>query len=593
MRPVTLPSDRELLSPEVRAFAHEHFVHIFIGANKRSQIGLLLSAGLLAFLWAKSGGVGASLAWLGLVFLYTAMRFAFSAGWVRARSEDQSARRILWMLALSGLLLAIPLWWFNDFSEVQRAAITIIMCSTAAASVSTTAGYRLYFLAYALPMLVPLQIAWIATHSGEGTLSAGLGLAALILVYLAVLVSVAQQSFATFLESCRIRFGEREMNQRLSAALERESEANRAKTQFLAAASHDLRQPIHSLNMLVAALVHRPLDERSRGIVKLMQSVNESLSSELDGLLEISKLDAGVVRPVLSPVSLSELMVGHAATLVSLAQERDVRLDVQVEQGIHVLSDGALLQRIVGNLTSNALKFTPPGGVIRLSVESVGTSAALVVSDNGIGIAPEEHERVFGEFYQVHNTARDRERGLGLGLSIVRRYSDLLAVQVELTSALGSGTTVTLSLPTLAPASLAASGPQGLASWTVPDAFTVLLLDDEAQVREGMRMVLDEWGVRLLTADSITAARELLGQQPVDLVLSDLRLRDGESGLDMQVVLKDLRLDIPMALITGDTAPERIAMAQQASLPLYHKPLSADSLQQVLARAASRRRSPD
>lgn len=578
-------ADQFLLSPQVRAFAHGHFVDIFIGANRRSQVGLLLSATLLAFLWGSSGRLAPAAIWWSSVLTYTVWRYRFSERLLLGRPEAQSAGRILWMLALSGVFLAIPLWWFAEFSEVQRAAITIIMCSTAAASVSTTAGYRLYFLAYALPMLVPLQVAWVVVHWRSGVLSSGLALAGLILVYVAVLVSVARQSFATFAESCRIRFSERELNQQLSAALERESEANRAKTQFLAAASHDLRQPIHSLNVLVAALAQRPLDERSREIVKLLQTVNESLSSELDGLLEISKLDAGAVKPMLAPVSLSDLLLCHAATLAPLATERGIRLDVQVAEGIWGHTDGVLLQRVISNLTSNALKFTPPGGEIRLAVSTGSERATLSVQDTGIGIAPENHERVFREFYQVNNTERDRNRGLGLGLSIVRRYSDLLGIRVGLVSRLSEGTTVTLQLPVLTAAQTPAVSGEQVKVTAFPADFTVLLLDDEAQIRESMRLMFEEWGIRLLAVDSIESAEEVLRTQRLDFVLSDLRLREGDSGLQVLTLLRELELSVPMALITGDTAPERIALAQQAGVPLFHKPVPATQLLALLRTA--------
>lgn len=566
------------VNPEVRAFAHAHFVDVFIRANKRSQIGLLLSASLLAFLWGRSGTALWTGVWWLSVLLYTVWRFQYSAQLVNHHGEARSAKRILWMLGLSGVFMAIPLWWFGEFSEVQRAAITIIMCSTAAASVSTTAGYRLYFLAYALPMLVPLQIAWIAAHASDGLLSAGTGLAGLILVYIAVLVSVGQQSFATFLESCRIRFGERELTQQLSAALERESEASRAKTQFLAAASHDLRQPLHSLNVLVAALAQRPLDARSLEIVKLLQTVNQALSSELDGLLEISKLDAGAVEPMLAPVSLSDLLMSHAATLSPLAMERGVQLDVQVSEHIFANTDAVLVQRIVSNLTSNALKFTSPGGRIRLSVTSDGRSAQLKVKDSGIGMAPEEHARVFREFYQVSNTERDRSQGLGLGLSIVKRYSDLLGMRVDLESVPDVGTTLTLTLPAFTGAADQTSRHEVPLPQHFPKDFTVLLLDDEAQIRDSMHLVFDEWGIRLLAVDTVAAAVDILRQDRVDFILSDLRLRGNESGLGVAAALKAMGKSVPMALITGDTAPERIALAQQSGIPLHHKPVAAQTL---------------
>lgn len=584
----TRPSDGSpdwFADSEVRAFAHAHFIDVFTRADKRKQIGLLLTATLMAFLWSRSGDLPWVAAWWLLVLAYTVVRFKWTDRLIKNQPEKRSARRILWMLCLSGFLLAVPLWWFDRFSEAQKAAFTIIMCSTAAASVSTTAGYRLYFLAYVLPVLVSLQMAWIASQWSEGLLSTGVGLAGLILAYIAVLVSVGQQSFATFLESCRIRFGERDLNRQLSAALQRESEANRAKTQFLAAASHDLRQPIHSLNVLVAALGQRPLDERSREIVKLLQSVNESLSSELDSLLEISKLDADAVQPELAPISISNLLVNHSSTLVPLAKELGIRVDVRVTDGLFGLTDAVLLHRVIGNLTSNALKFTPPGGLIRLSASSEGDTLTLAVEDNGIGMASEHHERVFSEFYQVSNTERDRNRGLGLGLSIVKRYCDLLNIGIELESAVGNGTRVSLSLPALVGIRAPADRSTVEADHRFPADFTVLLLDDEAQIRESMRLVMAEWGIRLYAVESVHGAQAVLRDHRVDFVLSDLRLRDGESGLDVLGVLKSLQLNIPLALITGDTAPDRIALARQAGVPLHYKPVSANTLLALLRSA--------
>jgi signal transduction histidine kinase len=536
---------------------------------------MFLSASLLAFLLYRVTDAQWALLWWVLVLTYTGWRYLFSESLIRHPSQSTSARRIVALLFLSGLVMAIPLFWFDRFSEIERAAITIVMCSTSAAAVSTTAGYRSYFLAFSLPMLLPLQLAWVMTHWDQGLNSPGLGLAALILLYVGVLLSVGKQSFANFLESCQIRFGERALNQRLSAALERESEANRAKTQFLAAASHDLRQPIHSLNVLVAALAHRPLDDRSREIVQLLQSVNESLSSELDGLLEVSKLDAGAVKPVLAPVSLSDLISGHAAALQPLAMERGIHLDVQVTKGVQCITDAVLLNRIVSNLTSNALKFTLPGGTVRLSVFRKGTKAFVEVSDTGIGVAPEEQERIFREFYQVGNVERDRNHGLGLGLSIVRRYGELLGIKLRVESALGKGTKMSLEWAAIDFPAAAVDGGTTEIERRFPDGFTVLLLDDEAQIRSSMRLMFEEWGIRLFDVESVAAAAEVLRLEKVDHILSDLRLRDEETGLDLLPILKHLGLNTPVTLITGDTAPERILMAHESGIQLLHKPVSA------------------
>ena len=573
--------------PAISAFAHSHFVNMFVGANKRSQLGMFLSASLLAFLWYQgSTGQWALVWWMG-VLAYTAWRFRFSEPLIRHPDQSTSTRRIVWLLFLSGVAMAIPLFWFDQFSEIERAAVTIIMCSTSAASVSTTAGYRRYFLAFSLPMLVPLQVAWTATYWGQGLTSPGVGLAALILIYLGVLLSVGKQAFANFLESCQIRFGERALTQQLSAALERESEANRAKTQFLAAASHDLRQPIHSLNVLVAALAHRPLDDKSREIVQLLQAVNESLANELDGLLEVSKLDAGAVKPVLAPVSLSDLVMAHAAALAPLALERGIRLDVQVAEKVHSTTDAVLLNRVIGNLTSNALKFTAPGGSVCLRVARMSDRATIEVKDSGIGIAYEEHERVFREFYQVGNVERDRNHGLGLGLSIVRRYSELLGIRLQLKSEPGVGTAVSLELAAVDQPAIRTADLTLAFEPRFPPDFAVLLLDDEAQIRSSMRLMFDEWGIRLFDVESIAEAAHVLRTQKVNHILSDLRLREEETGLDLLPLLKALELAIPMTLITGDTAPERILLAQQSGVRLLHKPVSPALIWKVLQSKAA------
>jgi signal transduction histidine kinase/CheY-like chemotaxis protein len=570
----------------IAAFAHAHFVNMFVGANKRSQLGMFLASSLLAFLWFRGANGQWALGWWLLVLCYTGGRYLFSERWVRHPVPEVSAKRILVLLFMSGMAMAIPLFWFDRFTDIERAGITIIMCSTSAASVSTTAGYRRYFLAFTLPMLVPLQAAWIMAYWQEGWASSGIGLALLILVYLGVLLSVGKQSYDIFFESCQIRFAERALTQQLEAALERESEANRAKTQFLAAASHDLRQPIHSLNVLIAALAHRPLDDRSREIVRWIQAVNESLSSELDGLLEVSRLDAGAVKPMLTTISLSDLITAHADALAPLAEERGLRLEVTVQSGIHCSTDPQLLNRILGNLTGNALKFTPKGGRLNLSVSRREVLAVIEISDTGIGIAPEEQERVFREFYQVGNTERDRNHGLGLGLSIVRRYCKLLDIQLSLQSTLTRGTTVSLTMGVIEQSPSQVSSTMPPMKVRLPEGFTVLLLDDEVQIRSSMRLMFEEWGVRLIDVDSLDAAAQVLRKERVDHILSDLRLRGQESGLGLLPILTEIGLTTPLTLITGDTAPDRIVLAQQSGVQLLHKPVSAERIFEVLQATA-------
>lgn len=568
----------------VQAFVQERFVDLFLGQNRRAQAGLLVAALLVAFVWWRTTHTGWALAWLGLAALVTAVRYRYSEAFIRGGASASDRRfdthaRIIAVLLVNGVLMALPLVAFDRFSALERTAVSIILMASATASVSTTSGFRAVFLAFAAPMLLPLAAAWgwVAWHDGAGT---AWGLALLIAVYLLFLVSIGKQVHAVFVESCRFRHGEQQLTRELTRALEDASEANRAKTQFLAAASHDLRQPIHSMNVLVAALSLRELEPQSREIVGLLGSVNQTLSKQLDTLLDMSKLDAGVVRAELTVQRLDELVRAHHAATEPVARERGLRLELDLQAEPSVLTDAALLGRTLSNLTDNALKFTPAGGRVRLAVRRVGDEAVLEVADDGIGIAAHEQERVFREFYQVGNVERDRLKGLGLGLSIVRRLCLLLDIQLTLRSAPGAGTTVSLRMP-LAQA-VAPSRGAALASAGTPRGLRVLVVDDEAMVRQSMRLLLTALGCTVHLADGVAAAAVLAAQHELDVVLSDLRLRGGESGLAAIRAVTALQPGAKAALITGDTAPDRIRDAQAAGVPLLYKPVTLADLVGVL-----------
>jgi signal transduction histidine kinase/CheY-like chemotaxis protein len=564
----------------VERFVHERFVGLFVSQNRRAQLGLLVAAMLLAVLWHAAAPGWMPLAWIALVAGVSAARMLGTERWL-ARAADAAAatRRIGALMAVNGVLMALPLVAFGAQSELQRAAASIILLGGATASVATTSGYRAIFLAFALPMLVPLAAAWMLAGSG----GVALGIGVLVFLYLLFLLSIARQAHAVFEEASRFRYGEQQLNRELTQALERLNEANRAKTQFLAAASHDLRQPIHSLNVLVAALGLRPLDARSREIVGLLDAVNRAMAKQLDGLLDISRLDAGTVQPVLVDLRLDELARTHHAALAPLARARGIELALQAPAPVSVHSDGALLLRIVGNLTDNALKFTPAGGRVVLRVARAGDTALLEVADSGIGIARDEHERVFREFYQVGNAERDRSQGLGLGLSIVQRLCALLGVALELQSTPGQGTTITLRLPAVQTAPQPVPAPAAPPRAALPAGLGVLVIDDEPAVRASMQLLLAELGCTVHLADSTDAARRIAAAHPIDAVLSDFRLRDGDSGVAALRAVRHLHPQARAALVTGDTAPNRLRDARWAGVPLLHKPVQVDELLAVLA----------
>ena len=565
----------------LQALLHERFVEMFLSQSRRAQLGLLGAALLIGWTWWQQTGGPWAAAWLLLAMAVCCWRLTATERFVRGGGPAQELRRIVIVLLLNGLVMALPLLAFLQLSPLARAAQSILMLATATASVLTTLGYRSVFLCFAAPMLLPLAAAWFASGFVEDS-AAGHGMGVLTLFFGAFLLSAARQAEESFRESGRFRFGEQQANEQLRAALEAAGEANRAKTQFLAAASHDLRQPLHSMNALVAALSLRSLDERSAGIVRLLDQVNHTLSRQLDGLLDVSRLDAGLVRPEMAPLALDEFLRQQHAALAPAAAELGIELRLHIERCGSVMSDAALLARVLGNLCDNALKFTPRGGCVTLALQGAEVEAGraqlrLSVADTGIGIAPEEQPKVFREFYQVGNVERDRLKGLGLGLAIVSRLSSLLGLRLALHSVPGQGTRFELTLPALAGPSAAVAGAP--AERPQVAGQRVLLIDDEELVLQAMRCLLEELGCITVGVQEGEAALAALRAADFDLVLSDLRLREGASGALLLQRLRALRPGLRVALVTGDMAAERLQEAQAAGLPLLHKPLD---LQQLL-----------
>ena len=532
----------------VARFVQERFVDVFLGQSRRAQLGLLVAATLLAWVWFSRTEDLAALAWIAAVLVVTALRFRLTERFVRGGGDSATARIVL-LLAINGVLMALPLAAFPRLLEVERAAVSIILVGAATASVATTSGYRQAFLAFASPMLIGLASAWALTSHAEGGVTAAGVIALMVLLYLLFLVGVGRQAQEVFAESSRFRYGEHERNRVLQLALEAADEASRAKTQFLAAASHDLRQPLHGMNVLVAALSLRQLDTRAREIVNLLDSVNQTLSRELDGLLDISKLDAGIVHPEFAVRRLDELLETHHSALKPVARERGIELRLGCVTPVCARTDAALLMRVLGNLSDNALKYTPRGGIVTMSLQVEGGDAVLAVADSGIGIAADQHEKVFREFYQVGDVGRDRAKGLGLGLSIVKRLCALLAVRLLLTSVPGEGTTVTLRLVALPPQEQPAAEPPVAAP---ARGLSVLVVDDEPLVRESMKLLLAELGLGVL-----------IWRGP------------------------RWHPQARRALVTGDTAPDRMRDAQAAGVPLLHKPIALAELLLLLQRSGS------
>jgi signal transduction histidine kinase/CheY-like chemotaxis protein len=354
--------------------------------------------------------------------------------------------------------------------------------------------------------------------------------------------------------------------------------ADAAKTRFLAAASHDLRQPVAAIGLLVGLARERAPEAGLRGMLGQVQQAVQALESLLRGLLDLSRLDTPEALPQRQPVALQPLFDGLALHHQADAQARGLRLRLR-PTALVVDTDPALLDQVLRNLLGNALRHTRHGGVLVAARRAGANGVRLQVWDTGIGIPPDQQQRVFEPFVQLHNPARDRSQGQGLGLAIVRRAVDMLGHPLALRSVPGRGSCFSLDLPAclsvppLAPLPLGAGG-------AVPLAGRHLwLLDDDPVLRGALAARLAAWGATVLALGSLAALQQALdrGAVPPDLLLTDLRLPDGD-GPQAINLLRGRHGPVPALAFTGDTGAAEQAPFADLGVAVLHKPVSPSDL---------------
>jgi signal transduction histidine kinase len=362
--------------------------------------------------------------------------------------------------------------------------------------------------------------------------------------------------------------------------------ANAYKSRFLAAASHDLRQPLHALNLFVAQL-HGLSDSAGRArVLSRIDAAISAMNEQFDALLDMSKLDAGILAPNLTVFPIERLLTRLRTTFAESARAKGLRLRI-VSSSAWVRSDFILLERILLNLVSNAVRYTTRGGVV-VGCRHRGQMLRIDVWDSGQGIPENQRRNIFAEFYQLGTSEPDRRGGLGLGLSIVDRLANLLGHSIELTSRRGTGSRFSVSVPAVEAArgTTAAATPVVLVSDRTRGKL-VGVMDDDELVLDGMRGILVSWGCRVVTASSDKAALAQLGEMGrlPDLIISDYRLADGHTGILAITRLREvLAAPIPAFLVSGDTGPERLREATVSGFQLLHKPLPPMALRALLNR---------
>ncbi|HEX5354756.1 MAG TPA: ATP-binding protein [Aquabacterium sp.] len=581
----TIEAPSGLPEGEIDKSVTDELVALYERQSQRTGPAIGITAVIIAAAAWSRAPHGFVIAWVLAEWSTLAIRRLGFRALTGTHTTPQRKLRIAQLLrGLHALTNACAVLFFPYLSDLGRTMVTLILAGLTTGAIGTSGGYLPVYLVYAGPVMGALMLGWsITPFNGEDQWLAR-AMVPLLLAFSLVMVGLARDNFRAFRKSIAKRIEEVRLNHQLRAALEQAETANAAKTRFLASASHDLRQPLHSLSLFFATLrlqVNKPEN------VQLLDHIDQALTSlqtQMNTLLDMSKLDAGMVHLHWRSFALQLLLEQIQAAYIPVAHQKGVALTVTCAPHLVVNSDHEQLSRVLRNLVDNAVKYTQQGGVHIEALEH-GDSIEVRISDTGCGIAAPLHKQVFEEFFQIDNPERDRNRGLGLGLSIVRRLTTLLYVELHLQSTPGRGTTITLTIPrgSMSTRVTPAVDPRDIQP-SMP-MCNVLVLDDEMAVRVGMQALLKRMGCEVMLASCISEALEHITVRQPDLVLADLRLRGQENGIDAVKQLRQHIRNLPAIIITGDTAPDRLKQAQAAGLPVLHKPVAPEALMTAIARS--------
>jgi two-component system, sensor histidine kinase len=479
------------------------------------------------------------------------------------RAARTAARKLMAWVVAACLAMALPAW-LGQGSPAEF--LTVWMVLAAAFAVATAAAVSAHIPAMAAAASLPLLMAPAAGHSRAWVMALGATTFAL---------SAGWQARQRWRQLMRQSL---ELKARLHAA-ERERDAatrnDKDKSRFLAIASHDLRQPVHALGLFAATLHKRLARAPEEALARNLMRAVDGLERSFNAMLDISRLDGGAISPRMQSFALRDVFRRLHMQYAGQAELAGLGLRFS-PGGRSVTSDPQLLERIIGNLVQNAIRYTHSGGVVVLA-RRTSTHVNVEVWDTGAGIAEAELPRIFEEFYQVGRAERDRSQGLGMGLAIVKRLAALLEHRLEVVSRPGRGTLFRLGVPLgeMGGADEEAN-PADTLPMTVEVSQMVLVVDDEEPIREGLRMLLQEWGYQAMTAADAAQAEQAVAalEGRVDLIVSDLHLGPGPGGREVIVAVRRLcGREVPAILVTGDTAGQALRDVAVGADTVLFKPV--------------------
>jgi signal transduction histidine kinase len=574
------------LTPKSEHVAYEILAVGFRSYPRSVFMGFAFASLMAAFTWPGLPHVFL-VAWLAAIFALALLRLRLSSAflqsrppaselgrWVRQAAFAYGATGIAW-----GILGAAAIYFAPTRIEyIEVIGFLIIVFAVMQSQI--TAAHPSVFRAFLYCSLGPIILVSAIEPAPNYALRL---LLEFLLLAVGFLVGRAGNRYVA--ESMVMRYETIELLQDLTRQKEALDKANDAKTHFLAAASHDLRQPMQAVVLLVESLQERITDPATRRIAANIRSSVASMAALLNAILDISKFDAGTVKPIRSHFRVATVLDRLRSSFAEQAAQRNLTLRV-ARCGAVIETDPILLYRILTNITTNAVRYTDRGTVL-IGCRRRADGLAIEVWDTGAGIPEDELEAIFREFHQLGNPSRDRDQGLGLGLAIVERTAQLLGHPLTVKSRVGHGSVFAIRVPYGDAGKVVEFDASRAPPWASLQGCTALVVDDDKEIRGAMQLLLEGWGCTVLCAASGAEAREILasGGAAPDVVLADYRLPGEENGIH---VIRAVIAAHPKAtgiLITGDIAPAILKEAEHSGYLLLHKPLRPARLRSLLGNA--------
>ncbi|SOZ20539.1 putative hybrid sensor histidine kinase [Cupriavidus taiwanensis] len=567
-------------APRILAAQMTLIDHSFGCAMAGSSLAAVFLAAGLVLNWDRPG----ALPWAGAMVLACAVAY-FGRLWLPGRLTEAGAARyargMTAMLMLIGALWGLVAWLYLD---VRMPAVVICILSLiagmSAAALAVFSACLPVAIGFFVPAIVPVWIAFLATGDIEYLpmfLATPLYLCVL-LVFARNYARVARQSIALRFENVELISQLREQTARAEAAQHAAEEASRAKSVFLASASHDLRQPLHAMGLFLVSLGRTHLDERQRQLLAHIEASSGAAREMLNSLLDFSKLEAGVITPRARAFRLQPLLHKLENEFAPQAEARGLVYRTR-DTTVTLHGDPTLVELVLRNLIANAIRYTQRGGVL-VACRKRGARATIEVWDTGIGIPAAQHRDIFREFHQLGNPERDQRKGLGLGLAIVEGLARTMQTRVTLASSPGRGSVFRFGMPQAWESPEESPRPPAARAL---DGLRVLVIDDDEAIRSAMSELLSAWRCECRTVESEEQALAALAQFTPKLVLADYRLRGHRTGQQaLDAIRQRLGRHVPAIIITGDTAADRLRTAHASGTALLHKPVVPQELQAAI-----------